>query len=289
VTDAPATPSAPAAGAARRRDVGTTLGFELHQPSLLALQVAVSRTGLIDEELVVTGAGGAPVPVREVVGSLGGRVHLVDAPVGPLLASYRASTAPPAGPVGEAPDPEGEEVLSGLRQSRYCPSDLLTSFARAELDPLGDLDDPAAVAAAAASWTFERLAYVPGSSGPGDSALDTLLARQGICRDYAHVTIALCRALSVPARLAAVYAPGLSPMDFHAVAEVWVGDRWVLHDATRLAPRSSLVRVATGRDAADTALTATIRGDVELVTSEVFAVIDGDLPGDDHVTPCSLA
>ena len=78
--------------------------------------------------------------------------------------------------------------------------------------------------------------------------------------------MAMCRALDVPARLASVYAPGVDPMDFHAVVEVWRNDRWDVIDATRMAPRSSLVRIATGRDAADTAFAATITGDVELVS-----------------------
>lgn len=274
----------PALGA--RRDLGCSLGFELHAPSLVALQVAVGRLGLITESLVATlGIGGEPAIVTEVVGTHGGRVHLVEAPAGPLFVSYQAATAPMVLP--PAPRPHDDEVLSALRQSRYCPSDLMAAFAGAELRDV-DPDDPVALARAAASWVFERIAYVPGSSGPADTAVDTLLAGRGVCRDFAHLTIALCRSRGVPARLAAVYAPGLTPMDFHAVAEVWVGDRWEILDATRLAPRPSLVRVATGRDAADTALTATIRGDVELVTSEVVAVVAGDLPPDDHVSPVAL-
>ncbi len=77
-------------------------------------------------------------------------------------------------------------------------------------------------------------------------------------------------------------------MDFHAVVEVWRNGRWEVLDPTRLAPRSSLVRIATGRDAADTAFAATLRGDVELVWTEVFAVVDGDLPFDDHEAVVTL-
>jgi len=104
-----------------------------------------------------------------------------------------------------------------------------------------------------ASWVFERFAYSAGSSGPLDSAIDTLLSGSGVCRDFAHLTITLCRALGVPARLASVYAPGLSPMDFHAVVEIMTSEGWQVLDPTRLAPRSALVRIATGRDATDTA------------------------------------
>lgn len=140
-----------------------------------------------------------------------------------------------------------------------------------------------------ASWVFERLAYEPGSTGPLETGVDTLLSGAGVCRDFAHLTIALCRALGIPARLAAVYAPGLSPMDFHAVVELRRDGRWEVHDPTRLAPRASMVRIATGRDAADTAFATTISGTIELVTASVFAVVEGDLPLDDHVSPVALA
>jgi len=121
-----------------------------------------------------------------------------------------------------------------------------------------------------------------------DTAVDTLLAGRGVCRDFAHLTIALCRAVGIPARLAAVYAPGLAPMDFHAVAEALVDGIWRAVDATLLAPRSSLVRIATGRDAADTAFLTVIGGTVELVGIQVGAVVDGTLPGDDPRELASL-
>jgi len=91
----------------------------------------------------------------------------------------------------------------------------------------------------------------------------------------------LLRALDVPARLVAVYAPGLQPMDFHAVAEALVDGEWRVVDATLLAPRAGLIRIATGRDAADTAFMSTYGGAVELLEIEVTATTDGVLPGDD--------
>jgi transglutaminase-like putative cysteine protease len=109
-----------------------------------------------------------------------------------------------------------------------------------------------------------------------------------VCRDFAHLTVALCRTVGVPARLASVYAPGVSPMDFHAVAEVASGNRWELVDATRLAPRQSLVRIATGRDAGDTAFSTTLDGGAELVTSNVLAIVLGDFPNDDHLGGVTL-
>lgn len=134
-----------------------------------------------------------------------------------------------------------------------------------------------------------RLRYELGGSAPLDTAVETLLSGQGVCRDFAHLTIALCRAVGVPARLVSVYAPGLSPMDFQAVAEVAAGGRWEVVDATRLAPRSSLVRIATGRDAADTAFATTTDGSAELLTYQVTAFTDTDLPSDDHAKAVSIA
>ena len=124
-------------------------------------------------------------------------------------------------------------------------------------------------------WVDEQLTYVAGSSLPTDGAVRTLLGRQGVCRDFAHLCIALLRALNVPARLAAVFAPGLSPMEFHAVCRGATSTApWWVVDATRLAPRQSLLRVATGRDAADTAFLTNFGGAVTLNGLEVTAVVD---------------
>ena len=129
--------------------------------------------------------------------------------------------------------------------------------------------------------------YVPGSSLPTDGAVRTLLARQGVCRDYAHLCVALLRASGVPARLVSVYAPGLDPMDFHAVCEAYVDGMWCVVDATALAPRSSLVRIATGRDAADTAFMTVVSGHADLIDVVVGAVVDA-LPDDDMMAATQL-
>jgi len=168
------------------------------------------------------------------------------------------------------------DLVTFLRPSRYSESDALTPTAQAEFGGL----EGHALLAAVARWVHDKLAYVSGSSLPTDGAVRTLLARQGVCRDFAHLTIALLRARDVPARLVSVYAPGLAPMDFHAVCEAWVDDSWHLVDATWLAPRSTLLRIATGRDAADTAFLTSNGGDVSLDTMQVTAVVDA-LPRDD--------
>jgi len=101
-----------------------------------------------------------------------------------------------------------------------------------------------------------------------------------VCRDFAHLAVALLRAVNVPARMVSVYAPGLYPMDFHAVAEAFVEGQWRVVDGTLLAPRQSLVRIATGRDAADTAFLDNHNGAITLEKLLVTAIVDGDLPKD---------
>lgn len=262
---------------APRREVGCALAFEFLEPSVLALQIAPPT--VLTEGLTVVGA---PEPIV-VTSATGARTHIIESDGGPVRVNYTATTAPIGVPFA---DRFSEEVLVAGRQSRYCPSDEMAEYATREMSAYLDADD---LADRIASWVFERTAYDGGVSGPGDTAVDTLLAGRGVCRDFAHLTIAMCRALEIPSRLASVYAPGLVLMDFHAVVEVWRNGQWDVLDPTRLAPRSSLVRIATGRDAADTAFAATISGDVELIDVEVFAVVDGMLPADDHVTQTTLA
>lgn len=276
------------------RHVSCELRFDVSETAVLALQVAAAASAdAIHYEHLEVLLDGAPalVPTTVIPSGPRERTHVVSVGRGHLEVRYAATIAAPAVhlawgddvPIAHIVD---DETIAALRQSRYCPSDVLVGFAAAEFQavPPGP-----GRAAAIASWVFERLAYEPGSSGPGDTAIDTLVANAGVCRDFAHVTIALCRALGIPARLAAVYAPGLFPMDFHAVVEVRVGPSWEVLDPTRLAPRQSLIRIATGRDAADTAFATTLEGQVELLAAEVSAVVDGDLPLDDHQAREGLA
>ncbi len=110
-----------------------------------------------------------------------------------------------------------------------------------------------------------------------------------MCRDFAHLVIAMLRARNVPARLVAVYAPGLQPMDFHAVVEAAIDGEWRVVDATALAPRQSLVRIATGRDASDTAFLTVQSGRADLRTMSVNATAAPDLPEDDLTRLVSLS
>lgn len=260
------------------------LEFDVDDHVTLALQVAVADTAgtRLSEQLSISVDDVVVTDAIEHPTEHGGRIHVLRCGAGRLRIGYEASvrSSPPS---DGAVDPV--DAIVARRQSRYCPSDALEAFAAAEL---AHLPGGEARGRAIADWVHRRLSYTPGSSGPLDTAVDTLLTGQGVCRDFAHLTITLCRALGIPARLMSAYAPGLFPMDFHAVAEVVAGDRWEIVDATWLAPRRTLVRIGTGRDAADTAFATTLSGAATLVSSTVGAVVDGDLPLDEPYRPVRI-
>lgn len=120
--------------------------------------------------------------------------------------------------------------------------------------------------------TFERVSTIrswnPGSSDSSTSAVDTANTRLGVCRDFAHLGIALCRAINVPARMVVGFLHQLFPMDLHAWFEVYFGDRWHTFDATERMTRGGRIVVAYGRDAADVAL-ATLLGAFNLQNMQV--------------------
>jgi len=146
------------------------------------------------------------------------------------------------------------EVLTHTYPSRYVESDLLQQFAQKEFGHLLQGYDRVV---AICNWVHDHLDYKPGSSDESTSARDTLLQRQGVCRDFAHLAMAFCRALGIPARFVSAYAWRLSPPDFHAVMEAWLqgpeGGAWFVFDPTRKAAVDGLVRIGVGRDAAEVA------------------------------------
>ena len=250
-----------------RTDVACSLTVSSPVPATALLQVAVAAPA--DEQLTVL-TDGQPVSAEEVAVP-GARVHRLQLPTGKTSIAYTA-TLDAAGPPREVTPADWAEFV---RPSRYCPSDQLEGYAGTEFDrslPRAEL------VAAVAAWVGRRLVYTAGASRSVDTAVDTLLLGRGVCRDYAHLTITLLRALEIPARLVAVYAPGLQPMDFHAVVEADVDGVWQTVDATRLAPTSSLVRICSGRDAADTAFLSLFGGQATFDGMTVTATVDGDLP-----------
>ncbi len=256
-----------------QRTVTSHIALNVTETADLVFAIAVADAYAPASESFAATIDGAPLTPTELRDAHGGRLHRLRATPGRLVVDYAATIDGAAEPLGA----EDTELLVYGRPSRYAESDALAPTAAAEFD---GIDGDVALLTAVSSWVGTQLSYVSGSSLPTDGAVRTLLARRGVCRDYSHLCVALLRARGVPARLVAVYAPGLDPMDFHAVAEAWVDGRWCVVDATTLAPRESLVRVATGRDAADTAFLNVLDGRADLVEMEVTATVDA-LPADD--------
>ncbi len=198
----------------------------------------------------------------------GNRYLCVNAHAGPLKVQYAATVAlthfmtPPAqlmeAPIARLPG----SVLHYIYPSRYCQSDRLHKIAMREF---GHLWQGYSRVLAIQDWVCNHVKFKSGASNASTSALDTLLDQEGVCRDFAHLMIALCRAVNIPARFATGIDYGadaaLGPTDFHAYVEVFLGNRWYIFDPSGVAIPMGFVRFGTGRDAADTAF-ATLFGTV---------------------------
>ncbi len=274
-----------------QRILTAELDLQMTGPVDVILQIAASRAAsLRNEELRITLAGRS-LSVSEIVdppaSPTGTRIHRVAGEAGTIAIRYRAVVDGTA-----APSPTSElDTIAYLRPSRYAQSDEVFAHARRQFR---GLQGPALVSAIG-DFVATNTTYAPGLSLGTDSAVTTLATGQGVCRDYAHLVIALLRAMDVPARYAACYAPGLRPMDFHAVAEAYVDGAWHVIDATRLSNRRGLVRIATGRDAADCAFLSYYGGNVALTHLRVDAEVAGGDSGvddparDDHEAFITLA
>lgn len=198
-------------------------------------------------------------PLTNVVDALdpyGNNVQRVILPVGTCTVSATITAIvsdfldvdheAPFVPVQELPD----YTLPYLLPSRYCQSDLLLDLATQVIQGANPGYDQVQ---AIGTWIHRNVQYVRGSSGPSTSAIDTANSRQGVCRDFSHLGIALCRALRIPARIVSGYLHGLDPMDLHLWFEAFVGGRWYAIDATQDEPRGGRLIVGYGRDSADVA------------------------------------
>ncbi len=253
--------------ASLRRDVGSSLVLRADGPTAFVLAVAVADGVPTTVESLRVRLDEEPVSTREHVDAHGTRLHLFETGPGVLSIDYAATVTGRAA----APAVVDHDLVEYLRPSRYVQSDTLTPFAR---DTFPGLEGQGLVDAVE-DWVHGRLRYDAAATSPTGGAVETLDAGAGVCRDFANVTAALLRALDIPARLVSVYAPELEPRDFHAVVEAFVAGRWIVVDATRLAPRRGLVRIATGRDAADTAFLTNTVTDIELLSIDVRATADG--------------
>jgi len=167
------------------------------------------------------------------------------------------------------------EYLGYIAPSRYCPSDVFSEFAH---QTFGAMPRGHSRVSGVCNWIYENLQYSLGSTGPNSTAVDVFQSRQGVCRDFAHLAISLCRALGIPTRYASVYAVAIYPQDFHAVFEAYLkgpnGGAWFSFDPTRMSSVDEIVRIAAGRDAADVAF-AWPQGEVQSYAPMVSAVSPG--------------
>lgn len=252
--------------------VETALEYNVLAPTHFCFHIeAAERPGqtLLSERLAVS--SGVAVHGYSDPAS-GNRFIRFDARVGPLIVNYQAQVqlAPPPAvyedlpevPVGQLPN----EVLHYLMPTRYCESDVMM---RAATQLFGNLPPGIGRVRAISDWIHESITYEPGSTDSTTTAQQVFVQRAGVCRDFAHLGITLCRALNIPARLAVGYVWfDEPPQDFHAIFEAWLGGRWVLFDPTGMAPPERLVRIGTGRDAKDVAF-STIFGAVQMTRKEV--------------------
>jgi len=191
-----------------------------------------------------------------------------------------------AGDIGDLP----VAVLPFLRASRYCQADQVQQIAWREF---ADIEPGYAQVDAVCRWVRSRVEFRVGTSTSATSALETLEHGAGVCRDFVHATIALLRGLNYPARFVTGVdygAPqGLGPPDFHSYVEAWIGDRWWLFDPTGITPVTGLIRIGTGRDAADVAF-ATMFGNVRGgMPTVAFAAVEDAAAGVGLPQPTTLA
>lgn len=252
-------------------NVGCELSFEVQTATPLVLMLR-PRSGagqwIIREEYQIS----PTVNVTEFTDMYGNLCQRVVAPEGPFSIHFSAtvqtadlidvSPGAPYTPVENLPD----TVLHYTLPSRYCQSDQLGDLAGQITQGVTPGYDQAE---AIRKWIHENIKYQYGTSNASTSAMDTANNRVGVCRDFTHLGISLCRALNIPARMVVGYLYQLDPMDLHAWFEAYLDDRWFTFDATQAQPRGNRITVAYGRDAADVAFTTQF-GPMELNNMKVW-------------------
>ena len=258
------------------------LSYQVESPAEFIFNLHAARTPqqrVVAESFAVT----PPVPVTlEDDPDNGNRLARLSATPGVLGVRYAGTVEISqyleerdrvvATPVADIP----AAALRFLLPSRYCQVDRVQALAWQEF---GHLAPGCGQVDAVCAWVRARTQFQPGTSSINTSALETLEHGAGVCRDFAHVMIAYCRALNFPARIVTGVDygadPTLGPPDFHAYVEVFLGGKWYMFDPTGISPITGLVRIATGRDAAEVSF-ATIFGPVRtgMPRVEVSAVDD---------------
>jgi len=254
--------------------VGCTLRYNVLAPSAaFTFNVLVNTDP--QQQIVAEAITCTPQVPSEVAQTVKGeRVLRAEAPTGPFELAYAATVdvERPEMPAVVPPDRPGRlplGILTYTLPSRYCESD---RFGPAAWELFGKVDDRAEQVRLICRWVDENIAYLPGSTDTRTSAWDVFQSRKGVCRDYTHLAIAFCRALSIPARYVGGYAVGLQPMDFHACFEAYLGGGWRLFDPTDGIAPGLIVAASRGRDAASAGLT-TIFGRVAAEPVRVDCVL----------------
>lgn len=255
-----------------RFQVASHLEYEIRQPSTLILNVHAQRTpsqAILEEKFTIE-----PRTAIEEFTTDDHANRFVRLETGrkkSLAISYEATVECefvvfPSKAIDFTPVAEMDrKAVQFLFASRYCQSDRLGRLA---WDLFGGIANPYERVVAITDWIYNNVDYELGSTTSITSAFDTVTQRAGVCRDFAHLGIALCRALNIPARYFSGYAYQLEPPDFHACFEAYIGGHWFIFDATRLAHLNGLVRIGNGRDAADAAV-ASIFGRVKCTKMSV--------------------
>ncbi len=259
--------------------LGCTLRYKVVAPSAsFTFNVLVSTDP--QQQLVSESIRCVPeAPTEIATTSKGERVLRLDALVGPFELNYSAivDVNRPEVPLTVPADRPGRlplNILTYTLPSRYCESD---RFGPTAWELFGKTEDRAEQVRMICRWVDENVTYLPGSTDGRTSAWDVWQTRKGVCRDYTHLSIALCRALSIPARYVGGDAVGLEPMNFHACFEAYLGGGWRLFDPTDSIAPGLVVAATRGRDAASAGLT-TIFGRVVTEPVQVQCTLAEEAP-----------
>jgi transglutaminase-like putative cysteine protease len=258
--------------------VDCELDYEVRKQSVFVFNLGAASTPdqqILAESFTTTGN----LLVDEFFDEVGhNRFHRVNVPPGAFSVRYLATVEVLPAPVdlyaAELPLAQlPGYVLSYLQSSRYCEVEKTYGFA---LRQFGGILAGYGRVRSICDWIKSNVDYLIGSSTVTSGAHDVLASRAGVCRDFAHVGITLCRALNIPARFVTAYTRYVDPPpDFHAVFEAYLGDRWYLFDATGLAPISDLIRIGTGRDASDVSF-STFFGSAQMRRLSPLVAVAGD-------------
>ena len=266
-----------------RMDYRVELQYDVQSQSEFVFNICPARTRsqrVLHETLDVEGATPSYTFTDPITAN---RINRLYSEGGPLTIRYRGTVE--LDHVIDDPAMIGErairtmpsDVVAYILPSRFCPSDKMRGLAMAMF---GNVAPGYSRVVSICEWVTQHVRFNPGASDAMTCAMDTFDSRAGVCRDYAHLMIAMCRALNIPARYVTGVDygadPALGPTDFHAYVEVFLGQRWYLFDASGLSPVMGLIRIGTGRDAADVSF-ATLFGNVRCLRPVLgIELVSGD-------------